>query len=194
MILCCAGQAICLASDGSEVWRTDVGAFIKASPVVVHATEQVAVFTVDGRCLFLDSRTGRLLHESSLGLKITASPALSGDILAVGLQRDIAVGINVHDYRRVWVSEAGSPGSYTSFTVLPDGNFICTAEFGNIICLRANDGSFLWESSQVLGLPNHNPAMHVTPVAAPDGTMYCASYDGDLYCFKFRPREAGTEQ
>src|SRR5262249_39676038 len=33
-VLCCAEHALCLASDGTEVWRFHVGAFVKASPVV----------------------------------------------------------------------------------------------------------------------------------------------------------------
>jgi outer membrane protein assembly factor BamB len=186
-ILCCAEHVLCLAADGSELWRHDAGHSIKASPVALQDTAEVAVCTVDGRCIFLDSRSGRLVAETFLDGKIIGSPALSGDMLAVGTQCDEVTALHVRTHQIAWKSRQGAPRSYTSFSILPDGNFIATASRGNVVCLRREDGRFLWESSQVLGLPDHEPAMDITPVAGPDGSLYCASYTGVLYYFRFRP-------
>ncbi len=91
------------------------------------------------------------------------------------------------------VQPAGGPRDHTSVTILPDGGFAAITNAGNVVCLDPADGSFRWESSQILGLPDHEPPMHITPVASVDGRMYCASYEGDLYQFTFRrPRGDGA--
>lgn len=184
-ILCCAEHVLCIAPDGSELWRREIGQTIKASPAAVHDSDEVAVCAVDGSCRFLDGVSGDLRGELALGAKITGSPAVSGGILAVGTQCDTVVGIDTRTRTVAWSSSQGAPRSYTSFTVLPDGNFVATSARGNIVCLRRDDGSFLWESSQVLGIPDHDPVMDITPVVGTDGSMYCGSYSGFLYHFRF---------
>lgn len=186
-IICCAEHVLCLAPDGTELWRQVVGHGIKASPVTLHETGGVAVCPVDGRCVFLDSRTGDLRGELFLGSKVTTSPAVSGTVLAVGTSAGSVFGLDVRSCDVIWTAGQGAPRSYTSFSVLPPGDFIATSERGNVVCLRRDDGRFQWETSQVMGLPEHDPAMDITPVAGPDGTMYCASYSGVVYEFNFRP-------
>jgi outer membrane protein assembly factor BamB len=187
VIVCCAEHVLCLASDGTELWRQEIGHAIKASPAALHGTGEVAVCPVDGRCLFFDSRTGQLRGEVFLGAKITGSPAVSGMILAVGTQCDTVTGLDTATHEVAWASAQGAPREYTSFSVLPDGNFIATSLRGNVVCLRRDDGRFLWETSQVLGLTEHEPTMDITPMVGPDGSMYCASYSGNLYHFRFQP-------
>ncbi|MDX2757249.1 PQQ-binding-like beta-propeller repeat protein [Streptomyces europaeiscabiei] len=186
-VVACAEHVLCLAPDGTELWRTEASASVRATPASLHATGEIAVCPVDGHCLFLDARTGAVRGELALGAKITGSPAVSGGVLAVGTQLDVATGVDIHTRTPLWTAPQGAPRSYTSLTVLPDGSFAATGERGNVVCLRAADGRFLWESSQVLGLPNHETPMDVTPVAGGDGDMYCASYTGVLYRFLFRP-------
>ncbi|MFJ9847867.1 PQQ-binding-like beta-propeller repeat protein [Streptomyces sp. NPDC101150] len=194
VIVCCAELVLCLDAAGNELWRHDLGCAAKASPVALHETGQVAVCPVDGRCLFLDIRTGELQACLHLDAKITASPAVSGRVLAVGTQTGAVAGIDITTYERRWHAPQGAPRSYTSFTVLPSGDFVATADRGNVVCLRRDDGGFLWESSQVLGLPAHEPQMDITPVIGPDGSMYCASYEGDLYHFRFPPHAPTLEE
>ncbi|WP_406316694.1 PQQ-binding-like beta-propeller repeat protein [Streptosporangium sp. NBC_01639] len=187
VIVCCAEHVLCLAPDGTELWSQDLGHSVRASPVVLNSQEQVVAFSVDGRCHFLAGGDGRWRGEVELGGKIIASPAVSGDVLAVGTQNDVAFGIDVRTREIVWRSPGYAPREYTSFTVLPDGNFAATSARGNAVGLSRSDGRFLWETSQVLGLADHDPAMDITPVAGSDGSMYCGSYSGMLYHFLFRP-------
>ncbi|GAA2740240.1 PQQ-binding-like beta-propeller repeat protein [Kitasatospora cinereorecta] len=191
VVVCCAEHVLCLAPDGTELWRQEVGTGIKASPVALHRTAEVAVCPVDGRCLFLDSRTGSLAAELFLGTKTTGSPAVSGDVLAVGTQDSAVTALDTATHGVRWTSRQGGPRSYTSFTVLPSGDFAATTGTGNVMCLRREDGRFRWETSQVLGLPDHEPTMDITPVVGPDGSMYCASYTGVAYHFRFRPAPEG---
>ncbi|MGW7543002.1 outer membrane protein assembly factor BamB family protein [Streptomyces sp. NPDC054770] len=193
VVVCCGDHVIALSGEGRELWRFAAGADIKASPVFVRATAEVVICTVGGDCLFLDARTGRLRHTECLDAKITASPALSADVLAVGAQDGTVTGVDVRTHLPVWRAGQGAPCSYTSFSVLPNGDFIATAERGNVIALRRCDGRFRWESSQVLGLPDHEPRMDTTPLASPDGALYCAAYSGDVYEFRFQPATANPE-
>lgn len=187
VIVCCGEHVVCLDPDGAQVWHHEGEQGIKASPVSVRKTDEIVVFTVGGTGLFLDSRTGELRHNVSVNAKVTASPALSHGVLAVGDQSGAVTGIDVRTRDVLWRSGQGAPRSYTSFSVLPTGDFVATAERGNVVGLGREDGRFLWESSQVLGLVDHEPEMDITPVAAPDGSMYCASYRGDVYEFRFQP-------
>jgi outer membrane protein assembly factor BamB len=187
-VIVCSGETVlCLDAEGTHRWCRDIGSTMKASPVVSAATGELAVFTVAGLCLFLNTRTGQTLGELALGSKITASAAVSGGVIAVGVQGDRSFGVDAARREICWHSDQGAPKSYTSFTVLPNGDFAAVNGRGNIVCLERDTGRFRWESSQVLGLVDHEPAMDTTPVAAPDGNMYCASYDGDLYRFLFKP-------
>src|SRR5207248_10135209 len=142
----------------------------------------------DGRCVFLDSGSGDCRGEVELGAKITASPAVSGDVLTVGTRDGTAFGLDVHSREIIWSRPGCAPRDHTSFSVLPDGNFTAVAPHGNAVGLASYDGRFLWETSQLLGLPDHDPAMDITPVAGQDGSMYCGSYSGAVYHFPFRPR------
>ncbi|MBB4981692.1 MULTISPECIES: outer membrane protein assembly factor BamB family protein [Streptomyces] len=187
-VVCCAEHVLCFAPDGTELWRRELGHSLKASPVALDTTGQVAVATVNGRVHFLDADTGGSRSCIDLSGKIVASPAVSGPVLAVGTQDGITTGIDIRNTKALWTSRLGAPRSYTSFSVLPSGDFIATFERGNVVCLRRDDGRFLWESSQVLGIPNHEPEMDITPAVGPDGHMYGASYTGALYHFLFRPR------
>jgi outer membrane protein assembly factor BamB len=187
IIVCCAEHVLCLAPDGTTVWRREIGAGVKASPVALHPTGEVAVCPVDGRCLFLDAGTGEVRQEVFIGGKVVGSPAVSGTVLAVGVQGGATTGLDVQSRTVLWTAGQGAPRSYTSCTVLPTGDFIATAERGNVICLGREDGRFRWETSQVMGIPHHEPEMDITPVAGADGTMYCASYTGVVYEFRFQP-------
>jgi outer membrane protein assembly factor BamB len=194
-VIVCAGEhVLCLDPDGSERWRHDTGQAIKASPVSLRATGEVAVNPVDGRCLFLDETTGEPLGEVPIGAKVTASPAVSGRVLAIGTVQDTVVGVDIGTRRPLWRSPQGAPRSYTSFSTLPNGDFIATSSRGNVVCLRRDDGAFRWESSQVLGLPDHEPEIDTTPIAGSDGSMYGGSYTGVLYHLRFRPLDSPQDQ
>jgi len=185
VVLCCAEHVLCLAPDGKELWRAEISQSIKASPAALHEHGEVVVAPVNGRCVFLDSRTGQERVALDLGAKVTASPAVSGDLVALGTVDGAVTAVNTRTHAVAWRSAQGAPREYTSVTTLPNGDFVATAASGNVIALRHQDGTFVWETSQVLGLPDHHPAMDITPVAGPDGSMYGASYSGVIYHFRF---------
>lgn len=180
---------ICIAPDGVIRWTAPLDAAVKSSPCLIGQTGEIAACTAAGTCWFVDVTTGEVRERIETGAKIVASPAVSGSVLALGQVTDSAIGVDVIAHRVIWTSPLGSPREYTSWTTLPDGSFAATTGRGNVLCLAPSDGSFRWETSQVLGLPDHEPGMDITPVASPEGVLYCASYSGDLYEFAFRPQQ-----
>jgi outer membrane protein assembly factor BamB len=184
-VVVAAGEsALLVRPDGEVVWETPLGASVRASPVSIAATGEVLVVTTAGRALFLDAADGSRRGRVDLGAKVTASPALSGGTVVVGLVTGESVGLSVeHEVR--WRTALGAPRDHTSWSVLPNGAFMATVDRGNVLCLRPEDGGFVWETSQVLGEPDHDPRMDISPVAGPDGALYCASYAGSLYEFAF---------
>jgi outer membrane protein assembly factor BamB len=192
-VIGCAEHVLRLTAAGEQVWQHDIGHSIRASPAFAGATGEVVVCAVDGLCRFIDTRDGRETGVIVLGGKVTGSPAVSGRVLAIGTQQGHAFGIDVVRHDIAWSVPSGAPRDHTSFTVLPDGNFAVTAENGNIVARSRSDGRFLWETSQLIGLANHDPTLDTTPVAAPDGSMYCGSYSGMLYRFRFRPASRGGQ-
>lgn len=187
-VVVCAGEhVLALDADGRERWRRDLGVGVKASPVAVAAADAVAVAALDGGVTLLSEADGRPLAGRRLGGRIAASPALSGGVLAVGTQDGRGFGLDAATLDVRWRLPHGAPRSYTSYSVLPSGDFVATVAAGDVLCLGREDGAFRWQSSQVLGLPDHEPALDITPIAGPDGLMYCASYGGDVYAFRFRP-------
>jgi len=185
-VLCCAEDVLCLAPDGMERWHCRTDSAIRASPAALHSTQEVTLGTVDGRCLFLDAATGRICAEIALGAKITASPAVSGSIVAYGTSQEEALGINIASHAIEWRVLHGAPRDHSSFSVTPDGNFVATTSSGNVVCRSAKDGRFLWETSQLLGLAEHDPTVDTTPIVDPSGSMYCGSYSGMIYHFQFQ--------
>jgi outer membrane protein assembly factor BamB len=189
VVVACAEHVLCLEPDGTQRWRYEVGHSIRSSPAVLAGLGQVAVCAVDGGCVFLDADSGRLRGRVDLGGKVVASPAVAGDVLVVGTQDGTAFGIDGAQQTVAWSAPGRGPREYTSFSLLPDGHPVAVTARGNVVSLRRDDGRFRWETSQLLGLADHDPALDVTPVAAPDGSMYSGSYSGMLYRFRFRPSE-----
>ncbi|WP_410676932.1 PQQ-binding-like beta-propeller repeat protein [Amycolatopsis sp. cmx-4-68] len=187
----CAEHALRLTATGKQVWLRDIGHSVRASPAFAAVTKEVVVCTVDGQCRFLDVEDGRETGTVVLDGKVIGSPAVSGGVLAVSTQCGSALGVDLARHDIAWATGRGATRDHTSFTVLPNGDFAFTSENGDVVARSRADGRFLWETSQLLGLTNHDPALDTTPVAAPDGSMYCGSYSGVLYRFRFRPAPAG---
>ncbi|MCX6406143.1 MAG: PQQ-binding-like beta-propeller repeat protein [Propionibacteriales bacterium] len=190
-VVCCGEHVVGLADDGAAAWTVDLGVAVKASPVVVD-DERVGVVGVDGVCREIDLVTGTVQRSLRLGAKVTASPVVSDGVVVVGLADGRSVGIDIASWQRRWEEKGGGPFDHTGYTRLPDGGVVCVNQRGNAECRDPADGAFRWESSQVLGLPDHETALHTTPVAGPSGDLYATSYTGDVYRFIFRDKRSAT--
>jgi outer membrane protein assembly factor BamB len=191
-VYCSGSNVLMFSSSGQEVWRASLDTDIKSSPVVLPAESQVVVTGVSGQCHFLSLQSGETLATLPLGAKVVASGACSNGILALGATTGRVWGIDCGTRRIVWTSEFGAPGEYGSITLTPLGDFVAATATGNCVCLAADDGRFLWETSQVTGLPDQGTRIEITPIIDRTGRMYGAGYDGSLFQFSFQRREEET--
>jgi outer membrane protein assembly factor BamB len=180
--VCAGAHVLRLRPDGTIRWSCDVGADIKASPILSPDFSWLAVACVDGSVHMLDG-DGTTLWRRFLGAKITASGAATAGGVLAGTSDSAVHCLDPATGGELWRSPFGAPFDHTAATLTPAGDVLATAASGNMVCLDATDGRFLWETSQVLGLADHDPQMHVTPVATQRGALFCASWHGDLYRF-----------
>lgn len=186
-----ADHLTCHAPDGTLLWQVDVGAALRASPALDHASGLGIAGLVDGRVLLFEQRSGRVVATRETGARIVHSPAISpvvpGGIACIGNERGDVFGIALADGSERWRYAHGASLDHTSMTLSPAGDFVFVSSRGDAVCLAAESGRHLWQTSQHLQLANHERAMHVTPIVSADGYMVCASYSGYLYKFSFKP-------
>lgn len=182
---CSGEQVILIDAAGSELWRHSRPAEISASPVIDDTGNMLLVADRSGSVALIDLVDGRLDAERRLGDAVTASGAASGGVFALGVRSGAVWGLDQRTLGVVWQDSFGAPFDHTSFTVTPKGDFASTAACGDIVCRDAANGKFLWRSSQILGLPDQDVRLDVTPIFAPGGDMYAAAYSGSIYRFAF---------
>src|SRR6185295_8636514 len=90
----------------APIWESLTGAVV-ASPVLTR--DVVLVATADGRLVWLDRDTGRLLHEMRLGAAVESSPALGEDqrTLHAGTDDGEMVGIDIVEGRELYRVRVG---------------------------------------------------------------------------------------
>lgn len=185
-VQCCGESTLLIDACGEVLWEYASGASVRASPAFIPRTDEVLVVTATGDCHFILATSGEARCGPALGARVVASPAVSGYIAGVGTNAGDFFGVDVEKGMVKWRKAGFAPRDHSSVAVLPSGDFILTTERGNTAALRASDGRFLWETDQRLGLGDHDPRMDLTPLAALDGHLYCASYSGSVYSFMFQ--------
>ena len=184
-VQCCAKSALLIDACGTILWEHTMDAPVRASPVFVPKTDEVLVVSTNGNCRFISTESGNARCELMLGSRIVASPAASGCVVAFGTMTGELFGVDAESRLIAWRKTGFAPHDHSSIAVLPNGDFVLTTERGNSAALQASAGQFLWESDQRLGLGSQDPRMNLTPLASPDGHLYCASYSGNVYSFVF---------
>lgn len=182
----CSGEQVTLIDvTGSVLWQRSRPAEISASPIIDDTGRMLLVADRSGVAALIDLVDGGVRAERRLGDAVTASGAASGGVFALGVRSGAVWGLAQSTLGVVWQDGFGAPFDHTSFTVTPKGDFAATAACGDIICRDAASGEFLWRSSQMLGLPDQEVRLDVTPVFAPGGDMYATAHDGSVYRFAF---------
>lgn len=176
----------CFEPNGRLRWRLDTGDSVRASPAVDGATRTCVIATVRGEVWLIDTGTATVRRRFATGGKVLQSPAVAGARGFVGNELGRVLAFELATGEVAWQRELGAGLDHGSITLTPDGDPAFVAGSGNILCLAASDGSFLWETSQVLDEPDHDRRMNGTPVIAPSGVMIGAGYSGYLYRFQFR--------
>jgi len=138
------GVAAGTAKGGlSVLWEAATGAVV-SSPVLTASLAISA--TADGRLVFVDRSSGRLVHELRLGSAIESSPALLGNELHIGTDDGEYIAVDVvrgEIARRVRLGQVvrSSPLLAGEFAVVgaidPKGD-------GALVALEAASGKLAW--------------------------------------------------
>ena len=160
-----------------HLWHAPVGA-VAASPVV--AGDVVVAVTSDGRLVFVDRRTGRLLETVTVGSAAESSPAISAGVIHAGTDDGTMVGTGLEDGRERYRAKMGS--LVRSSPVAADGLVIVGTVEGTSPGLAAlgEDGRPRWARKLA--------AVFSSPAVAGAAVLVGAD-DGAIHAFD---RKAGT--
>lgn len=145
------------AADGAEVWRSEVGSEVLATPV--GGEDLVFVQTIDGRLLALEKDDGaiRWSFDSQvpvLTLRGTSMPVYSSGVVIAGFSNGMVHAIRAENGEPVWEHRVMLPQGRSELDRMVDvdgtgllsgGVFYVVSYQGRIKALRASDGSLLWE-------------------------------------------------
>ena len=154
------------AADGSEVWRTTVGAEILSRP----ATGDGAIFiqTIDGRLLALEQTDGSVRWSFDnqvpvLTLRGNASPVFAGGIVYAGFANGVVSAVRTGNGEPLWEHRVMLPEGRSELdrmvdvdaSPLIDGPLLYAVSYqGRLKALRVADGGAVWqrETSSYLDL------------------------------------------
>lgn len=158
------------------VWDARVGT-VHSSPVL---TSSLAIAgTAEGRLLFVDRHSGRVVRELKLGSAIESSPSLSGDLLHVGTDDGELVAVSVAQGEERWRIKLGD---LVRSSPLPVGERVLVGvveskSAGAVVALDAARGKPAW--LRKTGAVFSSPTLAGTAVIAgsDDGSVYALDQD-----------------
>lgn len=186
------GEVIALsASDGAEVWRTEVGSEVLAPPV--GGDELVFVRTIDGRLLALERDDGSVRWSFDnqvpvLTLRGTGTPVFEDGVVYAGFANGMVAAVRAENGEPIWQHRVMLPEGRSELDrmvdvdgtpVLAGGVLYVAAYQGQLKALRASDGSLLWEKD----IPSH------VDLAEGYGNIYVVDDDDVVHAIDRRTAE-----
>jgi outer membrane protein assembly factor BamB len=163
--------------DGSELWRTDLGAVTRGGPTV--AGDQVFVSTITGQVRSFDAATGAEGWTSDLGGRVLGAPAVDGD-LVFAVSEDLGQGsANLLALDRITGSTAWSvprtEGARASGVTVAGGRVFVGFGDRTVCAFDAATGSLVWSTPVRFVFSSQS-----LPAVA-GGVLYIADRIGSLY-------------
>lgn len=179
-----AGELLKLdASNGSQLWRVDIGE--KISGGVGVGGSLVMVGTQRGMVYAYDI-SGKLQWKSKLSSEVLSAPKYFDGLVIVRTGDSRIFGINAHDGSRKWVYDRTTPALTLrgSAGVLVDGGVVYAGfAGGKLAAVRADNGKMLWEASvaQPKGVTEIERIADITSLPVVDGPLiYAVAYQGKI--------------
>ncbi|UQN41937.1 PQQ-binding-like beta-propeller repeat protein [Agarivorans sp. B2Z047] len=170
---------------GIRVWEIELPAMIRATPALCFRSKRGVAPCVNGKVVVFDYDLGKTLMIEDLQGRIVNSPGLSNMSCCVGDLSGNLLCIDLNELSAKWRVNVGAGLDHGSVTSTPAGDFVFITDRGNAICLSYEDGSFIWESMQTIGLPNQSTKLNQSLNITNNGKMYASSYDGYVYSYIF---------
>jgi outer membrane protein assembly factor BamB len=179
-----AGELLKLdASNGSQLWRVDIGE--KISGGVGVGGSLVMVGTQRGMVYAYDI-SGKLQWKSKLSSEVLSAPKYFDGLVIVRTGDSRIFGINANDGSRKWVYDRTTPALTlrSSAGVLVDGGVVYAGfAGGKLAAVRADNGKMLWEASvaQPKGVTEIERIADITSLPVVDGPLiYAVAYQGKI--------------
>ncbi|NOT15917.1 MAG: outer membrane protein assembly factor BamB [Methylotenera sp.] len=171
------------ASNGSQVWRVNVGETLSGGvgvggSLVVVGTQKGAVYAYD--------IAGKLQWKSKLSSEILSAPKYFDGMVIVRTGDSRIYGINANDGSRKWVYDRTSPALTlrSSAGLVVDGGAVYAGfAGGKLAAVRADNGKILWEASvaQPKGVTEIERIADITSLPFVDGPLvYAVAYQGRI--------------
>ncbi len=179
------GFLVALSHQGQELWRysvRDQERGVHSSPLYVDGRVYFGAYDGYLYCV----QEGRLVWETRPGQWIGSSPTHHDDLIYVGIEYGEAGGsllaVEAATGRQRWELKAGHYIHSSPLVDEPRGQVLVGANDGLVRAADLASGRLRWEFET--GGP-----IKGQPVVDPDGTVFVASFDGQLYALS-----AGTGQ
>ena len=163
--------------DGTELWRTELGAVSRGGPTV--AGDQLFVSTITGQVRSFDVATGAAGWTSELGGRVLGAPAVDGD-LVFAVSEDLGAGsATLFALDRTTGSTAWSvprpEGARASGLTVAGGTVFAAFGDRTVCAFEAATGSLVWSTPvRFVFSPQSLPAVA-------GGRLYIADRIGSLY-------------
>jgi outer membrane protein assembly factor BamB len=150
-------------------WEYVSGALMEFSPILVRG--RIFGLNNAGKAFSLDSKTGKVNWERSIGMLNASSPAFDdGRLFMVNLEPGQIVALDADNGHQIW--QKSLPGRSESSPAVQDGMVVFGCENGDLFALDEATGKEVWHrdlGSAIKGGP-----------AISDGVVYAGDYGGTL--------------
>ncbi|MBS0193106.1 MAG: outer membrane protein assembly factor BamB [Proteobacteria bacterium] len=176
-------------ATGRDVWKiSNVGVRFSGGPGVGGGT--VVTGSINGDVLAYDAGTGAERWHANVTSEIVSTPLVAGDVVVVRSGDGKVAAFNLADGQRRWGYERQVPSLSLRGNSSPvlGGNGLVYVGFadGDLVALRAADGSKVWEQTvaQPEGRSDIDRMADIDgSVVAEAGGVFAASYKGKVAAF-----------
>jgi outer membrane protein assembly factor BamB len=159
------------ATGLAALWDARVGA-VHASPALTGSL--VVAATTEGRLVFVDRRSGRVLHELKVGSAIESSPSLADGLAHVGTDDGELVAVSVAQGEERWRIKLGQ---LVRSSPLPVGQRVLVGVVeskttGSVVALDAAKGKAAWVRKMAAVFSSPTLAGAAVLVGGDDGALH----------------------
>ncbi|GLQ32054.1 outer membrane protein assembly factor BamB [Litoribrevibacter albus] len=197
-IFVCDADGDCYAYDrhtGDSLWSVDLD--VPVSGGVGAGAGYLAVGTLDGLLIVLNSQDGSEVFRTQLTSEVLSSPAIEGNLLVVQAQNGHVFGFDLTTKEMKWQYDASLPLLSlrgTADPVISDSVTYAAFANGKVVALDNETGASRWERR--VSVPSGKSDLEKlsdidgTPIVKQD-TMYAVGFNGfiraiDLYSGRVR--------